>query len=354
MADITEYGHLLRDIKSRIRQAQCKALLSVNSELLHLYYDIGNMLVVKQQAEGWGSSIIPQLAKDIHNELPAQKGFSERNIGYMIRFAREYSANVLDDFCATGSNLQQPVAKLAKSIMWNIPWGHHIVLFERIKNLSIRFWYMDHTIQNGWSRDVLSNMIKSDAYNRQSKSVTNFKNTLPDPQSELSQQALKDPYIFDFLTLADPFQERELETELIKHLEKFLIELGTGFSFVGRQYHLVVSDNDFYLDLLFYHLKLRCFVIIELKKGDFKPEYVGKMNFYCSAVDDLLKHSTDQPTIGMILCQGKDRVFAEYALRDINKPIGISEYELTRALPDNLKSSLPSVEEIEDELSAQE
>ncbi len=212
---------------------------------------------------------------------------------------------------------------------------------------------MEQIIQNGWSRDVLGLMIKSNAHNRQGIAVSNFSLTLPDPQSDLARQTLKDPYIFDFLTLTEPFQERELETELIKHLEKFLIEMGAGFAFVGRQYHFTVRDKDFYLDLLFYHIKLRCFVIIDIKKGEFKPEYAGKMNFYCSAVDDLLKHENDQPTIGLILCQTKDKIFAEYALRDIHKPIGISEYELTRALPDNLKSSLPSVEEIEAELSGE-
>jgi predicted nuclease of restriction endonuclease-like (RecB) superfamily len=222
---------------------------------------------------------------------------------------------------------------------------------QKIKVFDIRFWYMEQTIQNGWSRDTLCSMIKNDAYHRQGSLTNNFQLTLPKPQSDLALQTMKDPYIFDFLTLTEPYQERELETELIKHLEKFLIELGAGFSFVGRQYHLVVSDKDFYLDLLFYHLKLRSFVIIELKKGEFKPEYAGKMNFYCSAVDDLLKHKTDQPTIGLILCQTKDRIFAEYSLRDIHKPIGISEYDLIRELPDNLKSSLPSIEEIETELN---
>ncbi len=196
--------------------------------------------------------------------------------------------------------------------------------------------------------------IKSDQYSRQGSLANNFSKTLAMPQSELVRQALKDPYIFDFLTLTEPYAERELETELIKHLEKFLVELGAGFAFVGRQYHLEISDKDFYIDLLFYHLRLRCFIVIELKKGEFKPEYAGKMNFYCSAVDDLLKHGTDEKTIGLILCESKDKVFAEYALRDIHKPIGVSEYELTRSLPDNLKGSLPSIEEIEKEMSKNE
>jgi predicted nuclease of restriction endonuclease-like (RecB) superfamily len=210
---------------------------------------------------------------------------------------------------------------------------------------------MQQTITNGWSRDTLVDMINAGLHTRQGNAVTNFEKTLPPFHSELARQILKDPYVFDFMTLAVPFTERELELELIKHVEKFLIELGAGFAFVGRQYKLEISDKDCYIDLLFYHLKMRCYVVIDLKKGEFIPEYAGKMNFYCSAADDILRHPTDQGTIGLILCQGKDKVFAEYALRDIHKPIGISDYELTRSLPDNLKGSLPSIEAIEAELS---
>ena len=362
------YGNLLSEIKTRIRHAQVKATLSANAEMIAMYWDVGRMIYERQQHEGWGTGVIPRLAKDIRNELPKVKGFSERNIGYMIRFAREYGDPVILQQAV--AKLQQPENKdvlkvpqavgqlpvnehsvIVQRLVAQIPWGHNILLMERVKDLSGRFWYMEQTIQNGWSRDTLGLMIKSSAHLRQGKAVSNFSLTLPDPQSDLARQSLKDPYIFDFLTLTEPFNEREMETELIKHLEKFLLELGAGFSFVGRQYQLTISDKDFYIDLLFYHLKLRCFIVIELKKGDFKPEYAGKMNFYCSAVDDLLKHQTDQPTIGLILCQTKDRILAEYALRDVHKPIGISEYELTRSLPDNLKSSLPSIEEIEAELS---
>ena len=291
-----------------------------------------------------GAGVIPRLAKDIQNELSEIKGFSERNIKFMVQLYKEYEADV-----AIG---KQPVSQLKnmKQIVSQLPWGHNILLMQRIEDIDVRLWYMKQIIQNGWSRDTLGLMIKSGAHLRQGKAVPNFSLTLPDPQSDLARQSLKDPYIFDFLTLTEPFNEREMETELIKHLENFLLELGAGFSFVGRQYQLTISDKDFYIDLLFYHLKLRCFIVIELKKGDFKPEYAGKMNFYCSAVDDHLKHQTDQPTIGLILCQTKDRILAEYALRDVHKPIGISEYELTRALPENLKSSLPSIEEIEAEL----
>ncbi|MBU2621540.1 MAG: DUF1016 family protein [Proteobacteria bacterium] len=341
------YGNLLSDIKTRIRQAQVKATLSANAEMIAMYWDVGRMIYERQQYEGWGAGVIPRLAKDIQNQLPELKGFSERNIKFMVQFYKEYEGDT-----AIG---KQPVSQFENmKRVSQIPWGHNILLMQRIKESSVRFWYMEQTIQNGWSRDTLGLMIKSSVHARQGKAVSNFNITLPDPQSDLAIETLKDPYIFDFLTLTEPFNERELEIELIKHLEKFLLELGAGFSFVGRQYQLIVSDKDFYIDLLFYHLKLRCFIVIELKKGDFKPEYAGKMNFYCSAVDDLIRHPTDQPTIGLILCQTKDRILAEYALRDVHKPIGVSEYELTRALPENLKSSLPSIEEIEAEFSGRQ
>lgn len=340
MSELRQYGNLLNEIKHRIRQSQMKAILSVNAEMIQMYWDIGKIIYERQQDEGWGAGVIPRLAIDIRNELPETKGFSERNIGRMIAFYKEYSS--------VNSILPQALAKL--NLIFQIPWGQNFLLIEKIKDLNLRFWYMEQIIQNGWSRDVLLSMIRNSAHQRQGALINNFQLTLANPQSDLVKQTLKDPYIFDFLTLAEPFQERELETELVKHLEKFLIELGAGFAFVGRQYHIVVSDRDFYLDLLFYHIKLRCFIIVELKKGEFKPEYAGKMNFYCSAVDDLLKHESDKPSIGLILCETKDKVFAEYALRDTYKPIGISEYELTRSLPENLKASLPSIEELEREL----
>jgi len=370
--DLVFYQDLLSDIKNRIRQGQYKAHISANSEMLATYWDIGKMIHIRQQQEGWGKGVIPRLAVDLKNELADVKGFSERNINNMLTFYKEYP-----DFLI----LQQPVAKLeddiispllvAKSktgngkrvvshlensenqqyLITHVGWSQHIFLIQKVKDLPTRYWYMQQTINNGWGRDTLADMIKSNLHQRQGAIVNNFDQTLPNLNSELAKQLFKDPYIFDFMTLSAPFTEREIELELVKNVEKFLVELGAGFAFVGRQYKLEISEREFYIDLLFYHLKMRCFVVIELKKGEFMPEYAGKMNFYCSAVDDLLKHSTDQPTIGLILCQGKDRIFAEYSLRDIHKPIGISEYELTRALPDNFKGSLPSVEEIENELS---
>jgi predicted nuclease of restriction endonuclease-like (RecB) superfamily len=235
-------------------------------------------------------------------------------------------------------------------MLWSIPWFHHIVLMVKVKDLSTRRWYMEQTLANGWSRSVLTHQIETGAHTRHGKAVSNFAALLPAPQSDLAQQTLKDPYIFDFLTLTEPFHERELETQLVRDVEKFLLELGQGFAFVGRQYRLDVGDEDFYLDLLFYHLRLRAFVVIDLKKGKFKPEYAGKLNFYCNVVNDRLKHPTDQPTIGLILCQEHDRLLAEYSFAGIDKPIGISTYELTRALPEALQSALPTVEEIEAEL----
>lgn len=341
--EIELYGKLLNEIKSRVKTAQIKATLSANATMIEMYWDIGEMIYRQQQKYGWGANITRKLENDMKNELPEMKGFSERNLKFMVQFFKEYNHEF-----QIGKQAASQLEKV-KQLVSQIPWGHNILLMQKIKSIEIRYQYMQETITQGWSRNVLSLMLKNKWHERQGKIISNFANTLPKPQSDFSRQMLKDPYIFDFITIAEPFNERELETELIKHLEKFLIELGAGFAFVGRQYHLEISDKDFYIDLLFYHLKLRSFIVIELKKGEFKPEYAGKLNFYCSAVDDLLKHSNDQPTIGLILCQSKDKIFAEYALKDINKPIGISEYELTKAIPDNLKSSLPSIDEIEAE-----
>ena len=319
--------------------------------------------------------MLPRLAVDLKNELPEQKGFSARNIGYMIRFAREYDpSSILQRGVAKlvphpvelighpeieGSEILQPSAKLTQASMLPIlqrtvaklPWGINITLMEKVEHLPTRLWYAERALQEGWSRDTLTIQIKNRAHERQGAAITNFATTLPEAHAAIAQGLLKDPYLFDFLTLEEPFHERELETGLLLHIQKFLIELGRGFAFVGRQYHLEISDRDFYLDLLFYHLHLRCFVVVDLKKGEFKPEYAGKMNFYCSAVDDLLRHENDAPTIGLILCQTKDHVFAEYSLRDMHKPIGLAEYELTRSLPRELASSLPSIETLETELA---
>jgi predicted nuclease of restriction endonuclease-like (RecB) superfamily len=362
---------LLGEIKNRIQQARTRALLSVNAELVHLYWDIGRIIAGRQEQEGWGAAVIPRLARELKNELPEEKGFSQRNLDRMIAFYRSYSdpAAISPPVVAkleTSAKTPPPVAKSAGlaasppatnapgNLLWSVPWAHHVVLMEKVKDHDVRLWYMAQTLANGWSRNVLMAMIQSGAHARQGQAVSNFERLLPLPQSDLVRQTLKDPYIFDFLTLEEPFHERELETTLLHQLERFLLELGQGFAFVGRQYYLKVGDREFYIDLLFYHLTLRCFVVIDLKKGEFKPEYAGKMNFYLSVVDDQVRHAADAPSIGLILCQDRNHIVAEYALRGVEKPIGISEYELTRALPASLKSALPTVEEIEAELAATE
>ncbi len=373
--ELTFYKDLLGGIKARVRQGQTKVFQSANTEMLATYWDIGKMIHERQQLEGWGKGVIPRLAVDLKNELSDVKGFSERNLKTMVQFYTEYqSITILQPSVAKletneKSIRQRTVAQLETDaisirkpsvsqlenneieLITKISWSHHIILIQKIKDLPTRYWYMQQVAEQGWSRDTLIEQIKSNIHERQGSLVHNFETTLPDTNANWAKNLFKDPYIFDFTTLATDYTERELELELTKNVEKFLVELGAGFAFVGRQYKLEVSDKDFYLDLLFYHLKMRCFVVIELKKGDFLPEYAGKMNFYCSAVDDLLKHETDQPTVGLILCQGKDKVFAEYTLRGMTKPIGISEYELTRILPEQFKGSLPSVEEIENKLN---
>lgn len=348
------YRQVLTDIKQRVRHAQTRAVMAVNAELIRLYWEIGALIDARQQQEGWGAGVIPALAHDLHNDLPEEKGFSERNIKRMLAFYREYPhlEFVPQPVAQIGKNPEVPqaVALFPTDLLCALPWGHHAELMAKVKDLPARRWYMQAAIEHGWSRNILLMQIESLAHERSGRAVTNFNRLLPPPDSDLAQQALKDPYLFDFLTLEAGFHERELETGLIAHLEKFLLELGQGFAFVGRQYHLEIGGKDFYLDLLFYHLKLRRYVVIELKRGDFKPEYAGKMNFYCSVVDDLLRHETDEQTIGLILCQQPDRILAEYALRDMTKPIGVSGFELTRSLPQALQSSLPTIEDIEKEL----
>lgn len=357
--ELAPYTGLLAEIKTRIQAAQTRAVLAVNGEMVRLYWHIGRLLDARQAQQGWGAGVIPRLALDLKNALPEVKGFSARNLDRMVAFARAYPSP--SDFSPqpvaksdAAPKAPQPVANSSPddSLLWQLPWGHHAVVLEKIKLHDQRRWYMAQALAHGWSRSVLQMQIERAAHQRQGAAVNNFATRLPAPQSDLAQQALKDPYIFDFLTLQASFHERELETGLVQHLERFLLELGQGFAFVGRQYHLAVGESDFYIDLLFYHLKLRAYVVIELKRGDFKPEYAGKLNFYCNVVDDMLRHASDAPTIGLMLCQDKDNVLAEYALRGIDKPIGIANYELTRALPETLQSALPSIEALEAELAA--
>jgi predicted nuclease of restriction endonuclease-like (RecB) superfamily len=341
MADIISnsksYQDLLARLKSQIRTAQVRAAVAVNQELVLLYWGIGNEILTRQREDGWGAQVIERLAKDLRSEFPDMQGFSLRNLKYMRAFAAAWPDE---------SIVQAPLAQLT--------WYHNLTLMEKVKSSEERLWYAAQAIQNGWSRNVLVFQIESSLYRRQGKAITNFQATLPKPQSDLAQQLIKDPYNFDFLTLASAAQERDLERGLLEHLRQFLIELGTGFAFVGSQVPLEVGGEDFKLDLLFYHLKLRCFVIIDLKMTPFKPEYAGKMNFYLSAVDDLIRHPDDKSSIGLILCKTKNRIIAEYALRNTATPIGVSEFRHIETLPEQLKGTLPTIEEIEAELTKPE
>jgi predicted nuclease of restriction endonuclease-like (RecB) superfamily len=329
-----EYGDFLQSLKTRIQQAQVRAALAVNRELVLLYWQIGREILERQKAQGWGAKVIEQLSKDLRSEFPQMKGLSRANLLYMRSFAETYTDEQF---------VQQAVGQ--------IPWGHNVRILDKVKDAKQREFYIHKTIENGWSRNVLVLQIESKLYERQGKAITNFEMTLPPAQSDLAVQLLKDPYNFDFLTLHDEAVERDLESALLQNLQKFLVELGVGFAFVGRQYHLEVGDQDFYIDLLFYHLKLRAFVVVDLKMREFKPEDAGKMSFYLTATDKILKHETDAPTIGMILCKTKNKLVAEYALQNLGSPIGVSEMQLAEALPENLKGSLPTIEEIEKELN---
>jgi predicted nuclease of restriction endonuclease-like (RecB) superfamily len=329
------YATFLDQIKNDIRQAQLQAALSVTRELTTLYWRIGKRLSQNISEQGWGAKTIDKLSKDIASSFPNVSGFSLRNLKYMRQFAESYP----DENWATA------VAQ--------IPWGHNIILMQKVEALDARLWYAAQTIENGWSRSMLTTWIETDLYGRQGKAIHNFQSTLPQPQSDLAEQVLKDPYNFSFLALDKKYREQELEQGLIDHIQNFLIELGHGFAFVQRQKRLEVEGKEYVLDLLFYHLKLRCYVVVELKADEFDPRDAGQMSFYLSAVDDLIRGPDDQPTIGMLLCKRKNRIVVEYALRDNFKPIGVASYEtkILNSLPENLKGSLPTIEELEEEFS---
>ncbi|MBE9125693.1 MULTISPECIES: PDDEXK nuclease domain-containing protein [unclassified Coleofasciculus] len=328
------YDDFLHDLKERIRSAQVRAALSVNRELVLLYWQLGQDILTRQRQQGWGAKVIDRLASDLQKEFPDMKGFSPRNLKYMRAFAEAY-----------------PNEPIVQEVLAQITWYHNIALIEKLKSPEERLWYAQKTVEHGWSRNVLVHQIETGLHRRLGAALTNFERTLPKPQSDLAQQLLKDPYNFEFLSLGEEVQERDLERALVNHIRDFLLELGVGFAFVGSQYHLEIEGDDFYIDLLCYHLRLRCYVVIDLKMKEFQPEYSGKMNFYISAVDDLLRHSDDQPTIGIILCRGKKKTVAEYALRDLNKPIGISTYKLKDSLPQTLQGNLPTLEQLEIELN---
>ena len=327
------YDEFLNALKERIRHAQVRAALAVNKELVLLYWQIGRDILKRQEQEGWGAKVIEKLAKDLKVEFPEMKGFSSRNLKYMRAFAESY-----------------PEESIVQQVVAQIPWGHNVRILDSVKAYDERLWYIQQTLENGWSRAVLEYQIESKLYQRQGKAITNFDQSLPKPQSDLAQQILKSPYNFDFLSLGQQAQERDLERALINHMRDFLLELGVGFSFVGSQYPLEISGQEFKIDLLFYHLKLRCFVVIELKMGKFEPAFSGQINFYVNAVDDLLRHADDQPTIGLVLCKSKENTIVEYALRGVSTPIGVSTHSI-QELPAELQENLPTVEELQQELN---
>ncbi|CCK81890.1 PDDEXK nuclease domain-containing protein [Desulfobacula toluolica] len=335
-----DYLEWLKELKKKVRQSQLKAAVAVNTALLEFYWGLGADIVEKQKGAKWGSGFLKRLSQDLMAEFPDMKGFSKRNLEQIRRWYFFYNTDF--EFA------KQPATQL-----FNIPWWHHVVIVSKCKTTPKAFFYIEKTIENNWSRSVLTHQIESGLYERQGKAMTNFSKALPTPQSDLAQQIIKDPYNFDFLTLTENYNERELEQNLIQHVTKFLLELGAGFAYMGKQVPVQVGERDFFLDLLFYHTRLHCHVVIELKTVDFEPEHAGKLNFYIKAVDEKLRKDGDNPTIGILLCKNKDRLVVEYALSDIHKPMGVSEYQLTQALPENLKSSLPSIEEIEAKLSGE-
>ena len=324
------YPALLKEIKDRIHSAQLRASFAVSRELVVLYWSIGREILQRQDVEGWGAKVIDRLAKDLGAEFPGVEGFSPRNLKYMRSLAEAW-----------------PDAEIVPQLVALLPWGHLRVLLDRLKDREAREWYLRAAVEYGWSRNILVHQITSRLHEREGKALTNFQRTLPPPDSDLAEQILKDPYNFDFLTVAPAAREREIERGLLMHLRDLLLELGRGFAFVGSQVMLEVGDQTFYLDLLFYHVRLHCYFVIELKTGPFKPEWAGKLNFYLSAVDDLLRIGPDNPTIGLLLCESHNSPIAEYALRDIAKPIGVSTYRVTRELPEPLRGEIPSIEDLQ-------
>lgn len=324
-----EYLEIVESIRDEIKAAQYKAAVSVNRELIMLYYNIGRVI---NEHKSWGNKFIDNLAADIKLSFPSATGYSVRNLKYMAKFAAIY-----------------PDFEFVQQVVAQIPWGHNVVLMDKISDDTVRKWYIEQSIEHGWSRNVLVHQIESGLYERQviADKISNFENRLASPQSELAVQTMKDPYVFDFIPFREDMVERDIEQALVQDITKLLLELGTGFAFLGNQYHINVGGDDFYIDLLFYNLNLRCYVVIELKTGEFKPEYAGQLNFYLSAVDGILKKETDNPSIGLLLCKSKNDLVAEYALKDMSKPIGVSEYKITSSLPEDLEKQLPSVEDIQ-------
>lgn len=329
-----EYIIWVNELKDKIQSSQLKAALSVNTELLNLYWELGKSISEKIKKTDWGSSVVETLSKDLQKELPNQKGFSRTNLFSMKKWYEFYSVSGIEL-----NKVQQLVGQ--------IPWGHNVMIISKVASIEEAFFYCQKVLENNWSRSVMTHQIELGLFNRTGKAVTNFNQVLPEPHSELANETLKDPYKLDFLTLQENALEKDIEAQLVQHITSFLLELGAGFSFVGRQVSIKIDNRDFYLDLLFYHIKLKCYVIVELKSVEFKAEFAGKMNLYLSAVDDMLKTEEENPTIGLLLCKSKSKVIAEYALRGMSQPIGVAEYELSKAFSKNMKANLPTIEEIE-------
>ncbi|MEW5886820.1 MAG: PDDEXK nuclease domain-containing protein [Pseudomonadota bacterium] len=327
------YANWLAELKQDIHAAQQRATLAVNRELVLLYWQIGQGILERQASQGWGSKVVDRLAHDLRNAFPDVKGFSPRNLKYMRAFAEAW-----------------PDREFVQAVLAQLPWYHQLALLDKLQTAEERQWYAAHALEHGWSRNVLVMQIETGLRQRTGNAITNFSERLSPPQSDLARESLKDPYRLDFLGLGKDAQERAIEDALVRHVTQFLMELGAGFAFVGRQVLVEVGGKDFYIDLLFYHLKLRCYVVVELKAGEFQPEYAGKLNFYLSAVDSQLKHPSDNPSLGLLLCKSRDKVVAEYALRDMHKPIGVAEYQLVQSLPKELQTDLPRIEDIEREL----
>ena len=328
------YVDWLSELKTRIHTAQQRAALAVNRELVLLYWQIGRDILARQEEQGWGAKVIERLARDLRNAFPQMKGFSPRNLKYMRAFAEAW-----------------PDSGFVQEVLAQLPWYHQLALLDKLPGPETRRWYAAKAIEHNWSRNTLVMQIEGRLLERSGKAVSNFENFLPKPQSDLARESLKDPYRFDFLGLGADAHEREIETALVRHVTDFLLELGAGFAFVGKQVLLNVGGDEFFIDLLFYHLKLRCYVVVELKAGKFKPEHLGQLGFYLAAVDGQVKDPQDSPTIGLLLCSSKNKVVAEYALRDNSRPIGVAEYQLVDSLPAELQTSLPSIEQIERELA---
>lgn len=370
--ELQTYNTLLRHIKQRVAQAQQRAIYSANEEMLRMYWDIGEMLTNSQLADGWGQKTLERLSVDLKNEFPAIKGFSVRNMQCMMQFFNEYNSELTMVKKVENPITQSPIAQLNKNTetdnytltqspiaqlptynfelpIKHLSWTHNIVLIQKIKDIRARYWYMVQCIKSNWKVDYLKEVISRDDYGKHGALANNFSETLPSNEAHEVTSMLKDPYIFDMLTFTEEYNERDVEIGLVKHVEQFLVEMGAGFGFMGRQYHIEVSGDDYYIDLLMYNSFMHRYMVVELKNTEFKPEYIGKLNFYCSAVDDILCREGDHRTIGLLLCKTKDKVKAEYALRDIVKPIGISDYELGQVLPNDFRGSLPTIEEIESE-----